>query len=246
MVNAGKADLVASSEALETLKVGGSSFLASSLGFSSFFSSGCFSLVRFSTGAVDWDTPNGIAPPVDAPNEKAGLLLAAAPKDTTGFTGSVLFVLSALGIACIVVLPNPKTTGFETGSRFSLSLEEVVELTATGLIVVFPNSVVSFVMTASFGAEICPNGCAVGCPKLNTDGGAVLPEVPNTAGAGLATVIVVEVGPAAANPIPLCEVAVGCCTALAPKLGMLEALGSSNTFGGSATGGFVGAGTATG
>lgn len=100
--------------------------MVSSIVLSFFFGSGCFSLVRFSTGVVPWDTPNGTVSPVVASPENAGSLLVAAAKETTGFTGSALFVPSSLSIACIIVLSNPGTMGFETDSRFSVSL--VVEV----------------------------------------------------------------------------------------------------------------------
>lgn len=116
LVNAGKAALAASSEAVDVPGAAGkgSSFLTSSFGFSSFFGSGCFSLVRFSTGVVaEADAPNVTDAP---PKENAGLPLVAAPKFTTGLVGSELFALSGFGIGWIVVLPNPKTAGLGSGS----------------------------------------------------------------------------------------------------------------------------------
>lgn len=122
-----------SSAPTEVPKLGGkgSSFLGSCLGFSSFLTSGSFSLVRFNAGAAGCGAPNAVLPPAEAPNANAVLLLAAALNVSTGLLGSELPVveLSAFGIAWMVVLPKPNTVDFGAGSWFSLSFEEMVEVT---------------------------------------------------------------------------------------------------------------------
>lgn len=67
-----------------------------------------------------------------------------------------------------------------------------VELAAIGLMVVFPKSVVSFVMGVSFGAVFCPLGCAVGCPKLNIEGDGAPPDAPKTTAEGLFVTVVAD------------------------------------------------------
>lgn len=111
-------------------KLGKGSFFGSCLGFSSFFTSGSFSLTKFKAGAAGWGTPKAVLPVAPAPNANDGLLLVAAPKVSTGLLGSALplVALSALGMAWIVVLPKPNIIGFCAGSWFSLSFEEVIEV----------------------------------------------------------------------------------------------------------------------
>lgn len=90
--------------------------MGSSFGLSSFLGSGSLSLARFSVDAVGCNAPKVTGPPVEFPNEKAVLPLDGAPKERIGFAGSAVGALSDFGTAWIVVLPNPKSVGFEAGS----------------------------------------------------------------------------------------------------------------------------------
>lgn len=125
-VRVGNAVLALSSTTPVFPKLGaeGSSFLSSCLGFSSIFTSGSFSLVKFKTGAVGCAVPNVVVNGVEAPNANAALLLALNVSNLLD-SRFVLPELSVFGIAWMVVLPKSNTIGFVVGSWFSLSLVEV-------------------------------------------------------------------------------------------------------------------------
>lgn len=117
-----------------------------------------------------------------------------------------------------------------------------------GLMVVFPNSIVSLVIGASVDAKACSMGCTVVCPKLNTDDVVAVAETPKIVGVGLVAAGVEEVRDVGAKPKGTVFEVFWAFTVVdfTPKLGAPVAFGRSRTFLGSFTAGFVGAITTTG